>query len=312
MIDTQMFLAVLGYGKECSQKNAAIASALGKLAGKQNMALVAGNVSATFNHAFQSASDLGSETICIIEKHKRTAKEHRASKIVRTKDTHQKHSQIAQMADAAVLIGGGAGSQMLLNYFIKNHKTVVAIKGSGGIADSSLPHQVLVANNAKEAFQLLNSCRKKCQIETGLGLLQLNFDHFGLDEAKIVEMEMPFKCEKETPFASQFQDYIEGRNRIFAGKIHLKGTSFQLKVWKALVEIPFGQTMQYGELAEKIGDKNAGRAVGKAAGQNPIWILIPCHRLLGKNGSLTGYAGGLEMKMRLLDLEKNQTELNIF
>jgi methylated-DNA-[protein]-cysteine S-methyltransferase len=82
-----------------------------------------------------------------------------------------------------------------------------------------------------------------------------------------------------------------------------KGTEFQQKVWAALCEIPYGETRTYGEIAAAIGSPKAARAVGMACNRNPVWITIPCHRVVGSNGSLTGYAGGLEMKKFLLELE---------
>ena len=83
-----------------------------------------------------------------------------------------------------------------------------------------------------------------------------------------------------------------------------KGTDFQKRVWQALLTVPCGETCSYSEIAARIGRPDAVRAVGAAIGRNPIWILIPCHRVLGKNGALTGYAGGLEMKRHLLELER--------
>ena len=88
-----------------------------------------------------------------------------------------------------------------------------------------------------------------------------------------------------------------------------QGTDFQKQVWNALLDIPFGQTCTYSDIAAKIGRPSAVRAVGAAIGRNPIWLLIPCHRVVGKNGALTGYAGGLELKRYLLDLEQDRSHL---
>jgi len=312
MINTDIYLAILGYGTECSKKNAAIAKSIGKMAAKNDISLVAGNVSSTFGFAFKTSSENSGNNICVIEKHKKVGKDHDADQVIRTKDTYHKHKQIAQIADAAVLIGGGAGSQLLLKYFLKNNKTVIAIKGSGGLADTDLPKQVLIANNAREAFQLLNSIKTQCSFKTELGNIQLHYDHFALIAVHLTEKESEINCHSKYDFVQQFQQYLKNNLREFDGKVHLKGTNFQKRVWKALLDIPYGNTLAYGELAEQLGDKKASRAVGHAAGQNPIWVIIPCHRLVGKSGSLTGYAGGLEMKMRLLDLEKQQTELDLF
>ena len=86
------------------------------------------------------------------------------------------------------------------------------------------------------------------------------------------------------------------------------GTEFQKKVWQALKEIPFGETRSYGEIAKLIGNEKASRAVGMANNKNPIAIIIPCHRVIGANGKLVGYAGGLDLKEKLLKLEKNYTK----
>lgn len=102
----------------------------------------------------------------------------------------------------------------------------------------------------------------------------------------------------------QLKEYFEGKRQKFELPIKLEGTEFQVKVWKALAEIPYGETISYGELADRIGNPKAARAVGGANNKNPIMIVIPCHRVIGANGSLVGYAGGIEVKKRLIELEK--------
>ncbi|MGA2227802.1 MAG: methylated-DNA--[protein]-cysteine S-methyltransferase [Syntrophobacteraceae bacterium] len=102
----------------------------------------------------------------------------------------------------------------------------------------------------------------------------------------------------------QLHEYFAGRRRQFDILLHLQGTPFQTKVWKALLEIPHGSTVSYGELAGRIKRKDAVRAVGAAVGRNPVSVIVPCHRVIGSGGSLTGYAGGLERKRALLDLEE--------
>lgn len=312
MINAQIHLAILGYGKECSKKNAGLASTIGRFAGKQGISLVGGNVTATFHHAFQAASAYQVATICVMEKHKKTFKDHFASEIYRTADTYAKHSQMAQMADAAILVGGGAGSQLLMKYFLKNKKTVIAIQGSGGLADSKLPKGVIVAAHPSEAFKILYDVKRRAYIDTDLGKFQLTYNHFALSGLKIISKEEEYHNSEKDAFTHQLEKYFSGKKTEFTGKIFLNGTDFQNKVWRTLLDIPYGKTMEYGELAEFLGDKKASSAVGQAAGQNPIWIIIPCHRLMGHDGGLTSYGGGLEMKMRLLDLEKHQTELRIF
>jgi methylated-DNA-[protein]-cysteine S-methyltransferase len=101
----------------------------------------------------------------------------------------------------------------------------------------------------------------------------------------------------------QLADYFAGRRRAFDLRLDFAGTDFQKAVWAALLTIPFGQTRTYAEIARQIGAPRAVRAVGAANGRNPISIVAPCHRVLGSNGHLTGFAGGLEAKARLLTLE---------
>ena len=101
----------------------------------------------------------------------------------------------------------------------------------------------------------------------------------------------------------QLEEYFAGKRRKFTVKLDFSGTDFQKSVWRALLAIPFGETRSYGEIARQIGRPQASRAVGAANGRNPISIIAPCHRVLGGNGKLTGFAGGLEAKDQLLRLE---------
>ena len=105
------------------------------------------------------------------------------------------------------------------------------------------------------------------------------------------------KAEKE------LAEYFAGKRKRFTVKLDFAGTDFQKKVWQALLEIPFGETRSYGQIARKLGKPNAMRAVGAANGRNPISIIAPCHRVIGANGALTGFAGGLKAKETLLALE---------
>jgi methylated-DNA-[protein]-cysteine S-methyltransferase len=104
--------------------------------------------------------------------------------------------------------------------------------------------------------------------------------------------------------ARQLKDYFAGRRTRFDLKLDFRGTDFQKKVWKALLTIPHGETRSYAQIARQIGKPKAVRAVGAANGRNPISIIAPCHRVIGSNGALTGFAGGLDAKQLLLDLER--------
>lgn len=105
----------------------------------------------------------------------------------------------------------------------------------------------------------------------------------------------------------QLDEYFEGRRRAFDLPLAPSGTKFQLRAWRVLQEIPYGATRSYGEQARAMGQPQAVRAVGAANGRNPIPIVVPCHRILGGDGTLTGYAGGLHIKEFLLDLERRQS-----
>jgi O-6-methylguanine DNA methyltransferase len=105
----------------------------------------------------------------------------------------------------------------------------------------------------------------------------------------------------------QLQEYFDGTRTTFDVPLAAQGTEFQQRVWKALCDIPWGETISYGELARRIGDPGASRAVGMANGRNPVSIIVPCHRVIGANGKLTGYGGGMERKAFLIQHEKRKT-----
>jgi methylated-DNA-[protein]-cysteine S-methyltransferase len=104
----------------------------------------------------------------------------------------------------------------------------------------------------------------------------------------------------------QLEEYFEGRRTAFDLPLDLVGTEFQRRVWAELAKIPYGETISYGELARRLGQPGAARAVGLANGRNPIGIIVPCHRVVGASGALTGYGGGLPRKRQLLDLERRR------
>lgn len=114
-----------------------------------------------------------------------------------------------------------------------------------------------------------------------------------------------------TDVITQLEEYFEGTRTEFDLALAPTGTDFQLKVWAALRTIPYGETWSYGELARTIGQPNAFRAVGLANGKNPIAIIVPCHRVIGSNGKLVGFGGGMENKQILLSLESGEQELQL-
>lgn len=110
----------------------------------------------------------------------------------------------------------------------------------------------------------------------------------------------------------QMSEYFVGERTEFDLELDMVGTQFQRRVWQALQAIPYGETCSYGEIARQIGSPSAFRAVGLANGHNPIGIIVPCHRVIGANGSLTGYGGGLDRKRALLELERSRTTPALF
>jgi len=132
---------------------------------------------------------------------------------------------------------------------------------------------------------------------TGRGLVAVEFDR-GQVASGWVE-----SAEKTAPCARQLEEYFAGRRRGFDLALDLRGTDFQKRCWQELLKIPYGETRSYADIARAIGRPTAVRAVGLANGQNPIAIIVPCHRVIGSDGSLTGYGGGLDIKRKLLELE---------
>ncbi|WP_217139980.1 methylated-DNA--[protein]-cysteine S-methyltransferase [Streptomyces sp. AC627_RSS907] len=127
--------------------------------------------------------------------------------------------------------------------------------------------------------------------------------------------EESFGTADDGPFAQaeeQLTAYFDGDLKEFTLDLRLNGTPFQRTVWDQLRRIPYGETRTYGELADALGNPAASRAVGLANGRNPIGIIVPCHRVIGASGSLTGYGGGLERKQRLLDFERGSSGAALF
>ncbi|UKB81140.1 methylated-DNA--[protein]-cysteine S-methyltransferase [Chryseobacterium sp. MEBOG07] len=129
------------------------------------------------------------------------------------------------------------------------------------------------------------------------------------------KLSAPVKTE-EHPIILQaekeLKEYFENKRTIFTVPLDFKGTDFQVKVWTALLKVPYGITKTYGELAKILGDVKAVRAVGGALNKNPVSIIVPCHRIIGVSGKLTGFAGGLKNKSILLDLERGYTMPSLF
>lgn len=107
----------------------------------------------------------------------------------------------------------------------------------------------------------------------------------------------------------QLKEYFAGKRKEFSIALEMNGTQFQKNVWEALLAIPFGETRSYAQLAKQLGNPRATRAVGAANGRNPVSIIVPCHRVIGSSGKLTGFAGGLEVKAQLLSLESSGTPI---
>lgn len=151
-------------------------------------------------------------------------------------------------------------------------------------------------------------------LNLNFALYKTEFGHLriGYDRGKVIELSVSAaSCPNNignpnslSDFTfTQIEQYLAGKRRLFDVPICLRGTSFQLSVWQALMQIPYGQTRTYGEIANIIGNPRASRAVGMANNKNPICIIVPCHRVIGANGGLVGYAAGLDIKKMLLNIE---------
>jgi methylated-DNA-[protein]-cysteine S-methyltransferase len=154
-----------------------------------------------------------------------------------------------------------------------------------------------------------------CYLETPIGELLLAGDADGLSLIGFPKGSMRREPEpdwifNEKPLAEarrQLREYFAGKRRVFDLPLNLSGTEFQVSVLRALLEIPYGETVSYGEIAKRIGRPRAVRAVGAANGRNPLPVIVPCHRVIGSTGDLTGFGGGLDTKEALLRLEAENT-----
>ncbi|GGK31072.1 methylated-DNA--protein-cysteine methyltransferase [Yeosuana aromativorans] len=154
-----------------------------------------------------------------------------------------------------------------------------------------------------------------CIINTPLGYTKIVGDLDGITEVTVLNSEekitdiIPDELED---CVVQLNEYFEGTREQFDLKLNPQGTDFQKKVWDKLLEIPYGKTISYLELSKQLGDVKAIRAVANANGKNPLWIIVPCHRVIGTDGSLTGYAGGIHRKQWLLDHENPFKQQSLF
>ena len=151
-------------------------------------------------------------------------------------------------------------------------------------------------------------------INSPLGITKIEGDENGITIISIlsegeISVEIP---ENLKDAVNQLRGYFEGKRTEFTFKLNPKGTNFQQKVWQELLNIPFGKTMSYLDLAKKLGDPKVIRAAASANGKNPLWIVVPCHRVIGTDGSLTGYAGGLWRKKWLLEHENPTNQQSLF
>ena len=147
-------------------------------------------------------------------------------------------------------------------------------------------------------------------IQSPIGNIRISADNAGLTELRFCEQ--PVSAETKNPIISnavkQLQEYFAGNRQQFDLPLNAQGTDFQKSVWGKLLNVACGETASYGHIAQSLGKPTASRAVGAANGQNPISIIVPCHRIIGSSGKLTGYAGGLERKQWLLNHENEMMD----
>lgn len=154
-----------------------------------------------------------------------------------------------------------------------------------------------------------------CYIHTPLGVTKITGDLNGVSAITVLNSNEPLTDiipEELEECATQLQEYFAGTRQTFSFKMNPQGTDFQKRIWELLLEIPYGKTTTYLELSKIYGDTKAIRAVANANGKNPLWIAIPCHRVIGTDGSLTGYAGGLHRKQWLLEHESPYKQQSLF
>jgi methylated-DNA-[protein]-cysteine S-methyltransferase len=156
---------------------------------------------------------------------------------------------------------------------------------------------------------------ENCIINTPLGFAKLEGDENGVSSLTVLNNDVAVSNiipEVLEDAVNQLNEYFKGERKTFSLKLNPEGTDFQKRVWDALLTIPFGKTTSYLQLSKDLGDVKAIRAVANANGKNPLWIIVPCHRVIGTDGSLTGYAGGLQRKQWLLEHESPFRQQSLF
>jgi methylated-DNA-[protein]-cysteine S-methyltransferase len=156
---------------------------------------------------------------------------------------------------------------------------------------------------------------ENCIINTPLGFAKLEGDENGVSSLTVLNNDVAVSNiipEVLEDAVNQLNEYFKGERKTFSLKLNPEGTDFQKRVWDALLTIPFGKTTSYLQLSKDLGDVKAIRAVASANGKNPLWIIVPCHRVIGTDGSLTGYAGGLQRKQWLLEHESPFRQQSLF
>ncbi|MCK0108349.1 methylated-DNA--[protein]-cysteine S-methyltransferase [Flavobacteriaceae bacterium S0825] len=156
---------------------------------------------------------------------------------------------------------------------------------------------------------------ESCIVKTPLGFAKLEGDEHGLSSLTVLNNNIATSDiipEILEDGVRQLEEYFNGERTDFSLNLNPQGTDFQKRVWNALLAIPYGKTTSYLQLSKDLGDVKAIRAVANANGKNPLWIIVPCHRVIGSDGSLTGYAGGLHRKQWLIEHESPYKQQSLF
>jgi methylated-DNA-[protein]-cysteine S-methyltransferase len=189
-----------------------------------------------------------------------------------------------------------------LNFFT-NHKSQITNHKSQMLQFSELTIKGL--KKMSLAYKIIESPVGKLKlVASDQGLVAILWEHDSPRRVRLSELTESEQHPVLVKTERQLGEYFAGKRKEFSVALDMRGTDFQKNVWEALLAIPFGETRSYGQLAKQLGNPKASRAVGAANGKNPVSIIVPCHRVIGSSGKLTGFAGGLDTKARLLQLEK--------